>query len=88
VRLDDGGSVLETYDFRSRPFFDEFARWVLESLNIRPISGQIRDEMEPFSFVWDGSVFEAASDDKCGCFIRAPLGLEDKLRSLQARLAE
>lgn len=85
--LDDGTPALETFDFRSEFAFDEFAAWVTEVLNVRPISGVIGDDMEPFSFEWNGAVFNAGWDDEHGCFIAATTGLQDSLRKMQGALS-
>ncbi|WP_439539191.1 hypothetical protein [Sphingomonas sp.] len=87
VCLDDGRSILETFDFRSEFSFDDFAVWISDCLEIRPEGVALGDDMQPFSFFWDGELFEAAWTDDNGCFIRAPNGGWDKLKAMQSALA-
>lgn len=87
TELNDGTSVLETYDFRSEFVFDEFASWVCETLDVRPIAGEIREDMEPFEFEWNGSAFEAGWNDELGCFIAAMGKRANLLRQMQAALS-
>ena len=85
--LDDGTPVLETFDFRSEFAFDEFASWVTEALDVHPIAGEIGDDMEPFRFVWNGSIFNAGWNDEHGCFIAATTELKDLLRQMRGALS-
>jgi hypothetical protein len=85
--LDDGTPVLETFDFRSEFAFDDFASWVAETLDVRPISGEIQDDMEPFSFEWNGSLFSAGWNDEHGCFISTATERKDLLRQMQGALS-
>lgn len=85
--LDDGTSVLETFDFRSEFAFDEFASWVCETLDVRPIASEIRDDMEPFKFEWNGSAFDAGWNDEHGCFIATTIERANLLQKMQAALA-
>jgi len=87
TQLDDGTSILETFDFRSEFAFDDFASWIADKLRIHPISGEIGTNMEPFSFEWGGSVFEAAWNDEHGCFIAATGGPNEVLAELQSALS-
>ncbi|MFA6113412.1 MAG: hypothetical protein WC729_05455 [Sphingomonas sp.] len=87
VTLDDGAPVLETFDFRSEFAFDDFASWIAERLNIHPTSGEIGEDMEPFSFQWGGSTSEAGWSDEHGCFITATADLKDQLQMIQSALS-
>lgn len=86
--LTDGSLVLETFDYRSEFSFDDFAQWISEQLNILPSDGSLSEDMEPFHFNWDGDIFEAGWNDEHGCFIGADPKLEQKLKAIQAALAE
>lgn len=83
----DGTSVLETFDFRSEFVFDDFASWVCEALDVRPIAGEIREDMEPFKFEWNGSVFDVGWNDERGCFIAATGERANLLRKMQTTLS-
>ena len=84
--LEDGSSVLETFDFRSEFAFDDFAEWIAETLHVRPERPDTEGEMEPFSFEWRGSIYEGAYSEEWGCFIKAAPELNDQLRQMQAVL--
>lgn len=84
--LGDGTPVLETFDFRSEFALDDFASWVAETLDIHPLSGEIRDDMKPFEFEWNGSVFKVDWNDELGCFIAATAERQGLLRQMQAAL--
>ncbi|WP_146151146.1 hypothetical protein [Allosphingosinicella deserti] len=87
VELDDGSSVLETLDFRSEFSFEDFAEWITAALRVQPKSGVIVADMQPFTFDWEGSTFDAAWSDDHGCFVKAPFGQTAQLRALQSALA-
>ena len=85
--LDDGSSVLETFDYRSEFAFDDFASWIADTLIINLISGEIGDDTEPFSFEWSGFVFQAAWNNQHGCFIALADGPNEALRQIQSALS-
>ena len=85
--LNDGSAVLEAFDYRSEFAFDDFTSWIADTLIINPISGEIGDNTEPFSFEWSGSVFKAAWNDLHGCFIALADGPNEALRQIQGALS-
>jgi hypothetical protein len=85
--LGDGTSVLETLDFRSEFVFNDFASWVCETLDVRPIAGEIREDMEPFRFEWNGSAFDVGWNEEHGCFVAATGERANLLREMQVALS-
>lgn len=84
---EDGTPILETWDFRSEFAFDDFASWLADSLGIQPASGEVGEDMEPFSFEWNSAVFEAAWNDEHGCFVAVTGGQHAMLGQMQKALS-